>query len=233
MSKRPNNFKKFQAPKKVVKTSEGKTEEDQPTDQPQQLPTPKPQHSAPKNIKPASSSESENDTSGPSRLAQPATGNLVVTNENFAYISKQLNEIHAYVRRRAQVIQNHDSIAEALNQDQTPDTFKISKQLPRPPYGVEFSEDFVKAHRAKVQQYSRRLARGVAEEYKRLAEELKAEIDRRVEAAEGSLFMVIDEEEQRKAIQLFRVKLQSIYRRVNNGTSRRYLKGKRHFPAKK
>ena len=156
----------------------------------------------------------------------------MVTNSNFDLINQHLNNIYPYVRRRAQVILNHDAIAEALNCSQTPNIIRISDQLPRPPHGVSFSEDFVKAHKEKVKHYARRLSRNIANEYKTIAEQLQAEIDRLVEAAEATLFMIIDEEEQSRCVQLFRVRLQSLYRRVNNGNGRRQLKGKRRLDRK-
>ena len=236
MSKRPGSFKKFQIPKKVAPSEADKKKEEEvapakppPASASKPQPAPKPQQlGSPKKIQ-GSSSESEDDISGPSRLSKPTTGNLVISNENFHYITKQLNEIHALVRRRAQVIQNHDAIAEALNTNSTPPTFNISQQLPKPPYGVVFSDDFVASHREKVKQCSKRLARNLAAEYQRISESLKKDIDGLVEAAEGSLFMIIDEGEQARAVQLFRIKLQALYRRVNNGNSRRHLKGKRQL----
>ena len=223
MSKRPKSFQKFKPPKKLAAEEEREKKEDPaPADQPVQ----------PKAIQPLSSSESEQETPGPSHLAKPATGNLVVTNSHFDLINQHLNNIYPFVKRRAQVILNHDAIAEALNSSHTPNTIRISDQLPRPPHGVSFSDNFVKAHKEKVKHYARRLSQGIANEYKSIAETLQAEIDKLVEAAEATLFMIIDEEEQGRCVQLFRVKLQSLYRRVNNGNSRRQLKGKRRLDRK-
>lgn len=92
------------------------------------------------------------------------------------YIAKQLHKIHAYVKRHAQVTQNHYSIAEALNSDRTPNTFKISNHLPKPLYGV-FRTTSSKPTTTRFNN-SRRLGRGVADE-------LKVKIDRLVEAAEA------------------------------------------------
>ena len=105
-------------PKKVAPSeAEKKKEEEVSPAKPHPAPVPKHQPAiksqqlgSPKKVQ-GSSSESEDDISGPSRLSKPTTGNLVISNENFHYISKQLNEIHAMVRRRAQVITNHDAIA--------------------------------------------------------------------------------------------------------------------------
>ena len=190
MSKRPYQFKGFKPPKKVSAEEEStENKEDTATASNSTNPPPADRPVQPKAIKPASSSESEQDTSGPSHLAKPAAGNLVVSNSYFDLINSHLNNIYPYVRRRAQVILNHDAIAEALNScSQAPNTVRISDHLPRPPHGVSFSDDFVKAHKEKVRQYSRRLSRGIATEYQRIAEQLQEEIDRLVGAAEATLF---------------------------------------------
>ena len=206
MSKRPNQFKRFKPPKKVSADEESteKKKKKKKKRRYSQLAYQSTTCRPASPTKSPSSSESEQDTPGSSHLAKPATDNLVVTNSNFDLINSHLNNIYPYVRRRAQVILNHDAIPEALNScSQPPNTITISDQLPRPPYRVSFSDDFVKAHKEKVSQYSRRLSRGIATEYQRIAEQLQADIDRLVEAAEATLFMIIDEEEQGRCIQLF------------------------------
>ena len=106
-----------------------------PTCRPRPQPTAKPQQlGSPKRIQASTSeSEFEDDVPVPSRLSKPPMGRLVVSYENFKFITEQLNKIHALVRRLLQVIQNHDAIAEALNNGSTPPTFNILQQLSKPP----------------------------------------------------------------------------------------------------
>ena len=152
MSKRPNQFKRFKPPKKVSADEEStEKKEDTATASNSTNPPPADRPVQPIPIKPPPSSESEQDTPGSSHLAKPATGNLLVSHySNFDLINSHLNNIYPYVRRRAQVILNHDAIAEALNScSQPPNTIRISDQLPRPPHRVSFSDDFVKRREEK------------------------------------------------------------------------------------
>lgn len=215
MSKRPNTFRKFNPPKKAGSHGDDKKNGHQ--------------HPVPIAIQASSDSEPESaETTNIKTLAVPKTGNLVIKNDNFTLISSYLNRIFPVVRRRVQTIRNHDSIAGDLNSGKTPSICRVSESLPTPPQGVSFSAEFTASHRAKAQSFARRLAKNIAEEYQRVAELQQKEIDTIVEEAETAIYLIIDEEEQHRSLQLFRVKLSALYRRAaNNHTQRRNIKAYR------
>ena len=244
MTKRPNPFKKFIPPKnKEVETDQ---EEDQSTNTPSATNA---TETASANASTSSSSslvppvvlssvnldpDSDGEAEIPPVNNQQPTGSLVVSNESFALLNGFVTRLTPLARRRAQLTQAHESLAGRLKAGGIPHLCRINDQAPAPPPGINYTDQFYSAYRTKANQYSRRLSHLILREYRAQIEELTRQINDIVEEGEATLINITDEEDRKRSINLFRVKVQAVFRRADNSipSNRRYAKPKRKLQKK-
>jgi hypothetical protein len=142
-------------------------------------------------------------------------GNLRVSNESYQIITGHLNKLEPLVKRRNRIIKIHEALVSSVNSGSIPAIARVNPH-PSPPPGIEFQPPFALKYKETAKAYSIQLAALIVAEYKSLIEEITSEINFETHEAQTQLQIIIDEEDRKKSLELFQVKLKALTRRTEN-----------------
>jgi hypothetical protein len=166
-------------------------------------------------------------------LVKPNT-NLLVSEQTFTLLTQFVNQVRTKVFVRAQHTKLHDIIANRLNQGTSSYVARLPETPPSLPREILHSSTFLASYQAEARLASRRLAQLLATEHSNQVTTLNGEIKALITEGEEALFLIINEDEQAKALRLFRLKAEALYRQGSTTTApRRRVSVKRRHPRKK
>ena len=103
----------------------------------------------------------------------------------------------------------------------------MSEQPPQAPRGLSYNQSFTSSYQAKAKEYAARLGRLLAIEYQSHIEDITSKIAKVIDEAEDHIHLIIDEEDQKKSLKLFRIQLAKLNRRANTSSRRRVYAARR------